>query len=276
MAYGSKTSKGSKASTIVSKVSKKPLVKPLSFNQDMRVTGLSQKPSNFNPVQANSVKTVLNREVFNKIAFNNTVNTNFTELDQLPPDLSFFDPNLATVEDFFSIYQNLFFEIPKYGDINSHQYLVIESTEYSRVIENQEQIDALLEEITDLREQNLQLQLDINELVGVKETLDQAIRQSGESANLEDLLQQEAELGAAQSNSSSDLTVTSPSNTIGGFGGVGGTGIGAIQTPNFIIQSGAGAAEGLNPTLNQSLLEQQLGVPTVGMQNVVPINVQIY
>ena len=46
--------------------------------------------------------------------------------------------------------------------------------------------------------------------------------------------------------------------------------------PKFIIQSGAGAAEGLNPTLNQSLLEQQLGVPTVGMQNVIPINVQIY
>ena len=71
-----------------------------------------------------SENLILNRDVFNKEAFNNTVNTNFTQLDQEPPDLSFFDPNLATVDDFFSIYQNLFFTIPKFGDINSHQYLV--------------------------------------------------------------------------------------------------------------------------------------------------------
>ena len=247
MAYGSKSSKTSKASTIVSK---KPLVKPLSSNQDMRVTGLSQKPLNLNPVQANSIKTELSREVFNKTAFNNTVDTNFNELDQLPPDLSFFDPNLATVDDFFSIYQNLFFEIPKFGDVNSHQYLVIESTEYTGFIENQSQIDALLEEIVDLREQNLQLQLDINELMGVKETIDQAIRQSGEGANLEDLLQQEANLGAAQANSSSDLNTTSTGNTVGGMGGT--SQGGGSNRPNQVITD----VESNNPI--------QTGVPNVG------------
>ena len=66
--------------------------------------------------QSNDENLLLNRDVFNKTAFNNTVNTNFTELDQLPPDLSFFDPNLATVNDFFNIYQNLIFSNTKIWD----------------------------------------------------------------------------------------------------------------------------------------------------------------
>ena len=198
MAYGSKTSK---AIASVSKAITKPKVtKPLD---NTLTTGFIPTPTNFRGTQ-NDEQLVLSRDVFDKIAFNNTVNTSFSELDQIPPDLSFFDPNLATVNDFFNIYQSLFFQIPKFGETNSHEYLVIESTDYSKVIENQEQIDALLEEIVDLREQNLQLQLDINELLGVKTTLDQAIQQSGEGSNLEDLLQQQADLGAEQSNSSSD------------------------------------------------------------------------
>jgi len=284
MAYGSKTSKGSTVVSRISKATTKPLLSRPSEGFELPAT-------NVTPPQANAEQVILNRDVFNKTAFNNTVNTSFTQLDQAPPDLSFFDSNLATVNDFFNIYQNLFYQIPKFGPINSHEYLVVESTAYSNVIENQEQIDALLEEITDLRAENLQLQLDINELLGVQTTLDQAIQaSSGVGSSLEELLQQEADLGAEQSNSSSDNLTTAPSTTptgatLGNFGGVngvgigtatGGAGIGAIQMPNFIIQSGAGAAEGLNPTLNQSLLEQQLGVPTVGMQNVIPINVQIY
>ena len=187
--------------------------------------------------QSNDENLLLNRDAFNKTAFNNTVNTNFTELDQLPPDLSFFDPNLATVNDFFNIYQNLFFEIPKFGTTNSHEYLVVESTAYTNFIENQEQIDALLEEIVDLREQNLQLQLDINELLGVKTTLDQAIRQTGEASSLEELLQAEADLGAEQSTSNSDNLTPStpipgvntfPSSNPAGFGGGGGGGGGGI------------------------------------------------
>ena len=214
MAYGSKPSRGGESPLIrgtsrIRKKTTKPLIIPKPENQvDLKVTGLTQRPLNLNPIQANSIKTILNREVFNKTAFNNTVNTNFTQLDQEEPDLSFFDPNLATVDDFFNIYQNLFFTIPKFGDINSHAYLVIESTEYTGFIENQSQIDALLEEIVDLREQNLQLQLDINELMGVKATIDQAVRQTGDAGSLEELLQAEADLGVIQSNSSSDNLTT--------------------------------------------------------------------
>jgi len=234
MAYGAGSNKTSKAKSIVS-VSKertKPLSKPMDIRNSTTSTGFVPPKTNFRGSQ-NDEQLILNRDVFNKTAFNNTIDTSFTELDQAPPDLSFFDPNLATVNDFFNIYQNLFYQIPKYGETNSHEFLVVESTAYSNVIENQEQIDALLEEIVDLREQNLQLQLDVNELVGLKATLDQAIRESGEGSSLEDILQEEADLGSEQSNSSSDLlgttsdgsTLPSQGGSTGGGGGGGGGGI---------------------------------------------------
>ena len=243
MAYGSSSNKSSGAKTVASRLSKAP-TKPLSLKQDFESrTGFIPPSTNIRAPQTKAEQVILNRDVFNKTAFNNTIDTSFSQLDQAPPDLSFFDPNLATVDDFFSIYQNLFFEIPKFGDINSHQYLVIESTEYTGFIENQAQIDALLEEIVDLREQNLQLQLDINELMGVKETIDQAIRQSGEGANLEDLLQQEADLGAEQSNSSSDLLgTTSDGSTLPSQGGMGGN-------------SGGGGGGGGIPGVTQGLTD---------------------
>ena len=235
MAYKSSNTKS------ISKPSRKaiPLTKGITRSLDkslsLNTKGFSIPTTPVRAPQGNDENLLLNRDAFNKTAFNNTVDTNFTELDQLPPDLSFFDPNLATVNDFFNIYQNLFFEIPKFGTVNSHEYLVVESTAYTNFIENQEQIDALLEEIVDLREQNLQLQLDINELLGVKTTLDQAIRQTGEAGSLEELLQAEADLGAEQSNSNSDNLTPSipgvnifPPSSPGGFGGGGGGGGGGI------------------------------------------------
>ena len=229
MAYKSSNTK------LITKPSiKRPSVsmKP-SIDDNQLQVGFTPDLQNFNKAQANSEKIILNRDVFNREAFNNTVNTNFSQLDQEAPDLSFFDPNLATVEDFFNIYQNLFFQIPKFGDINSHQYLVVESTEYTNYIENQEQIDALLEEITDLREENLQLNLDLQQVLGAQESIDQLIRQNpNETSSLEDLIQNEFEQGALQGNSSSDnLGTPNPNNTTGvpSSGGTGGGGGGGGQ-----------------------------------------------
>ena len=53
----------------------------------------------------------LSRQVFNKAKFNETVNTEFTQL-VTPPDPSFFDVNLATEEDFWILYNKYFYEIP--------------------------------------------------------------------------------------------------------------------------------------------------------------------
>lgn len=102
-------------------------------------------------------KVNLNRQVFNKQKFNDTVDTTFSELGVQQPDPSFFDLNLATVDDFFILYNRLFFEIPKEGAINSHTFLVKESGDYVGSQQVNEEIQALLQEITDLREENLTL-----------------------------------------------------------------------------------------------------------------------
>ena len=72
----------------------------------------------------------IQKTVFNKAAFDETVNTQFTELVEIP-DPSFFDVNLATQDDFWILYEKFFYEIPKDGDVNSHQYLAKTSGEYA-------------------------------------------------------------------------------------------------------------------------------------------------
>ena len=57
-------------------------------------------------------KINLNRTVFDKRKFNQSVDTEFSQL--VPKEEQrFIDPDLATVDDFFTIYTNLFYEIPK-------------------------------------------------------------------------------------------------------------------------------------------------------------------
>ena len=112
---------------------------------------------------ANEQNITLIRQAFDKVKFNQTVDTSFTQLGVAELDLSFFDPNLATVGDFFNIYNNLFFLIPKTGP-NSHTTLIDESSNYINYLPNQAEINALLEEIADLREQNLQLMIDMGEI----------------------------------------------------------------------------------------------------------------
>ena len=98
----------------------------------------------------------LNRQVFNKKKFNETVDTTFSQLvDNLPPPV--FDINLGTTEDFFTLYDKFFFEIPKEGDINSHRFLFKESGDYINAELINEEIQALLGEIVTLRQENLEL-----------------------------------------------------------------------------------------------------------------------
>lgn len=99
----------------------------------------------------------LNKQVFDKDKFKSTVNTNFTQLVQPPPQ-RFFDRDLATQEDFFALYQKFFYDIPKEGVVNSHTYLVTESGNYLNFQKDTSDIDALLAEIATLRGENLTLQ----------------------------------------------------------------------------------------------------------------------
>jgi hypothetical protein len=100
---------------------------------------------------------ILTKQVFQKTAFDNTVNTSFTELTSsaVTPTGS----NLPSTSEFFQYYQDLFYQIPKFGDTNSHQYLVLTSQEYiGSETGGNEVIDALIAEITALRQENLDLQ----------------------------------------------------------------------------------------------------------------------
>jgi len=115
----------------------------------------------------------LNRQVFNKQKFNDTVDTTFSELGVQEQDLNFFDLNLATVDDFFTLYNRLFFEIPKEGAINSHTFLVKESGDYVGAQQVNEEIQALLQEIADLREENLTLRQANADLIIDNSTLSQ-------------------------------------------------------------------------------------------------------
>ena len=119
----------------------------------------------------NEQNITLIRQAFDKEAFNQTVDTSFTQLGVTEVDLSFFDPNLATVGDFFSIYNNLFFLIPKTGP-NSHTTLIDESSDYTNYLPNQAEIQALLDEITELREQNLQLIVDMGNVFAANEEIE--------------------------------------------------------------------------------------------------------
>ena len=142
----------------------------------------SQSYNNTNQTQLDTssgenTSVTLIRTGYSREAFNSTFNTDFTQLGVNEQDLTFFDPNLATVEDFFNIYNNLFFIIPKYGEINSHEYLIKESSDYIDYQANQLEIEALLEEIAELRESNLQLQVDMAGILGAKQEIDKAIEQ---------------------------------------------------------------------------------------------------
>ena len=116
-------------------------------------------------------KVNLNRTVFDKRKFQQSVDTSFSQL-VTKPEQKFFDISLATIDDFFTLYTNLFYEIPKEGEINSHGYLIRESSEYVMMEQTNEDIQALLEEITSLREELLakdQENLDLTQKVAQAE-----------------------------------------------------------------------------------------------------------
>jgi hypothetical protein len=49
------------------------------------------------------------------------------------------------------MYNDLFYDIPEFGAVNSHEYLIKKSSEYINFEANQEEITALQAEISQLR-----------------------------------------------------------------------------------------------------------------------------
>jgi len=101
-------------------------------------------------------KITLKAQRFDKEKFNETVNTEFTQLNNVP-DPSFFDRDLANLDDFWYLYDKFFYIIPKTGEVESHEYLAKTSGEYADFASISDEIQALLDEIAELRKENLQL-----------------------------------------------------------------------------------------------------------------------
>ena len=99
-------------------------------------------------------KVNLNKEVFAKLQYEQVIDTSFSQL--VPPSESVAVDQLPTVEEFFQDYDALFFQIPKTGTTNSHEYLIQQSSEYIGYVPQNEEITALTEEITSLRTQLLE------------------------------------------------------------------------------------------------------------------------
>ena len=95
------------------------------------------------------------KEVYGRTTFNRVVDTSFTELYK-QPDAATVPTQQITVDEFFDLYNTLFFDIPATGEVNSHEYLIIRSTEYlgGGVLTDNEK--AYIEEINSLRQQLLE------------------------------------------------------------------------------------------------------------------------
>jgi len=121
-----------------------------------------------------TVSESLQRQVFDSASFASTYDTQFTQLGDVNPAIEkFFEIDLATQANFFTLYDKFFTEIPKEGVVASHAYIVSRSGDYVNFDRDQEQIQALLDEISDIRLQNVDLRLEnINQLISssMKET----------------------------------------------------------------------------------------------------------
>lgn len=94
------------------------------------------------------------KEVYGRNTYVRVIDTSFKEL--YTPETTATVTDQPTVEGFFDLYDQLFFQIPATGEINSHEYLVKRSTEYlgGGVLTDNER--AYIEEINSLRQQLLE------------------------------------------------------------------------------------------------------------------------
>ena len=141
-------------------------------------------------------KIELNKDIFNRGQYEKVIDTSFSQL--VDPALEETTEEVPTVEEFFEDYNTLFFEIPKTGE-NSHETLIVQSTEYIDFSPLNDEITALQEEITSLREEILELR-----------------QQSAEGE-----LEEASNITQQFNNSDSTTTTTTTGNSGNGGGGIG-------------------------------------------------------
>ena len=131
-------------------------------------------------------KVDVKKTVFNKPQYIKTIDTTFNELGvtNIVDDIE----STVTIEKFFEYYNELFYEIPATGENNSHEYLVKTSGEYINYDQESEIIQALQDEISSLRQENLELQIkavkaETGEDIPLTASLDINIANSNESTS---------------------------------------------------------------------------------------------
>jgi hypothetical protein len=98
----------------------------------------------------------LNKTVYNKDLYLKTIDTEFKQLgiktiqEQIDSEI--------TVDQFFEFYNELFYDIPETGNINSHEFIITQSSNYINFEGNTEEIEALQNEISQLRQELLSTQ----------------------------------------------------------------------------------------------------------------------
>jgi hypothetical protein len=101
----------------------------------------------------------IQKTVFNAAEFNKVVDRSFSTFTQPVAE-----EDVDTVENFFRLYEKLYFEIPPEGEADSHEYLIRKSSELVDFEKTTEEIQPLLDEISQLREQLLQANQQILDL----------------------------------------------------------------------------------------------------------------
>jgi len=101
----------------------------------------------------------ITKTVFSTDKFNRVVDTSFKTFTQ--PVLV---EDTDTPEELFRLYEKLYYSIDITGETNSHEYLIKKSSELVNFDRVTEDIQPLLDEIAQLREQNLALNQQIIDL----------------------------------------------------------------------------------------------------------------
>ena len=94
----------------------------------------------------------LQKTVFGKVDFSKIVDNTFKTFTQPVPEE---DPD--TPEELFRLYDKLYYSIDLEGETDSHQYLAEKSSQLLNFNATTEDIQPLLDEIAQLREDNLAL-----------------------------------------------------------------------------------------------------------------------
>lgn len=182
----------------------------------------------------------LRKEVFNKAQYVKTIDTKFSELGivSVPETLE----ASITVDQFFTLYNQLFYDIPALGDTNSHQYLVRTSGEYINFDEIQDEILALQAEIAQLRSDLLQAQME-NVRMNAANSGDDSTNEALEVLERE-LQRANEEVVTTANNLSQDTSTSINATGNEAVANVGGLGSGASGNTGASSGGGGGASGG--------------------------------